>query len=67
MYKMPNTNDLKAHRIDLVILKDYITVKKFNELFDKIGDLVEEYVNKDFYSLWGAYDDESTENDLKTE
>ena len=64
---MADINNLKAHRIDLVILKDYITIKKFNELFDKIGDLVEEYVNKDFYSLWGAFDEESVEIDLKTE
>lgn len=66
---MTNPNDLKAHRIDLVILKDYITIKKFNELFDKIGDLVEEYVNKDFYSLWGAFDDDakSTEDNIKPE
>lgn len=56
---MADTDNLKAHRIDLVILKDYITIKKFNELFDKIGDLVEEYVNKDFYSLWGAFDDDT--------
>lgn len=66
---MADTDNLKAHRIDLVILKDYITIKKFNELFDKIGDLVEEYVNKDFYSLWGAFDDDTelTDNNIESE
>lgn len=65
---MADTDNLKAHRIDLVILKDYITIKKFNELFDKIGDLVEEYVNKDFYSLWGAFDDDTelTDNNIES-
>lgn len=65
---MADIDNLKAHRIDLVILKDYITIKKFNELFDKIGDLVEEYVNKDFYSLWGAFDDDTelTDNNIES-
>ena len=51
---------MNAHRLELRILEEFINKEDFERLFNKIGEIVEQYVPTDYYFMSADFSSDET-------